>query len=208
METIMLLVMLISILVMQQAFISCEHIITIQIAGKGNKNIYSSNYNGQTPDEIYINEIKKDKRDNNYNFTEEKNNVTLIWSNSLENCCSRLFQYCWQIKEIDLSRFNNSGNENMDYMFSYCSGLASLDLTNVITSQVKNMEHMFEGCNSLKTLDLTYFDTSEVINMEYMFSGCSQLSSINFGNSNTGKVTNMKNMFSGCSSLTNFDINY
>jgi len=56
--------MLISILVMQQTFISCEHIITIQIEGTWSKNIYSYKYNGEKPKEIYINGIKQNKIDN------------------------------------------------------------------------------------------------------------------------------------------------
>ena len=143
METKLLLVMQISILFMYQAFASCEHIITIQIYGIGIKNFFdSSYYKQQKPDEIYVNGSKQTNMDNKYNST-LKYNVTFIWNNNLDDCCSKLFQYCSYINEIDLSGFNNSGNEKMDYMFSGCSDLTSLNLTYFITSQVTNMEYSF-----------------------------------------------------------------
>ena len=235
METELLLEMRILILIIYQTFIFGEHVITIQINGRGIKSFFdSSYYKNQKPDEIYINGIKQTNIENKFNSTRNYN-VTFLWNNNIDNCCSKLFQYCSYIKEIDLSRLNNSGNEIMNNMFSGCSDLISLNLVNVETFQVKNMENMFQGCRSLTTLDLGNFETSQVTNMEYMFSGCSSLSvlelntnfktqevtnmshmfsgcknlsSIKFGSPNTEKVKSMKYMFSGCSALNNFDIHY
>ena len=117
-----------------------------------------------------------------------------------------MFYDCSNITEIDLSNFDTSKVEKMDYMFHGCSSLTSLDLTNFETSKVTTMDYMFQKCSSLNTLDLSYFNTSLVTSMAYMFSECSSLVSLNLSNFKTSSVVFMFFMFSECSSLISLDL--
>ena len=54
-------------------------------------------------------------------------------------------------------------------MFYGCNSLISLDLSNFDISNVENMNYMFYECKSLKSLDITNFDTSQVVYMYNMF---------------------------------------
>ena len=60
-------------------------------------------------------------------------------------------------------------------MFYNCSSLKSIDLSSFNTTNVNNMEWMFDGCSSLKSLDLSSFNTTNVKDMRFMFDGCSSL---------------------------------
>ena len=72
------------------------------------------------PNEIYINDIKQDKVKNKYDFNETINIVILIWNNTITNC-NRMFYYCNNIIEMNLSHFDTSQVTNMGYMFCSCN---------------------------------------------------------------------------------------
>ena len=46
----------------------------------------------------------------------------------------------------------------MSKMFLYCKEIENLDLSNFYTSNVIDMSRMFEGCHNLKSLNLLNFD--------------------------------------------------
>jgi len=58
--------------------------ITLHISKTGYHKIF--NEVGATPDEICINNIIQDNRDNFYNFTKENNIINLIWNKNINNC--------------------------------------------------------------------------------------------------------------------------
>ena len=146
---------------------------------------------------------------------------------------THLFDDCYGLISLDLSKFNNSQVTDMSYMFKDCKKLSSLNLNNFNTSQVTNMSGMFSGsyalttldlsnfntsrvtdmggmfsvCNGLKSLNVSKFDTSQVTNMSSMFSDCRALPSINVSNFNTGNVTNMSAMFNNCRTLPSINVN-
>ena len=79
-------------------------------------------------------------------------------------------------------------------MFEGCYALTILDVSKFDTSSVTNMYKMFENCSKLTTLDVSGWDTSSVTNMRSMFSGCSALTELNLGNFDLTKVTNVSSM--------------
>ena len=107
--------------------------ITLKIQGPGNKNIlnqvFCRNYH---PDIIYINGNQNLTITYKYYFNEINNTVNLIWNNSINNC-SKMFYFCNDITEIDLSNFDTLNVINMSYMFYSCSKLYSLNLSNFDT---------------------------------------------------------------------------
>jgi len=62
-----------------------------------------------------------------------------------------MFQGCSELSTIDLSNFNTSRVENMDYMFRYCSELTTIKVSSSkwSTVSVTSGKYMFYGCNSL-----------------------------------------------------------
>ena len=117
-----------------------------------------------------------------------------------------MFQDCYNLKSLDLTKFDTKNVSSMYFMFYNCPNLTSLDLTNFNTKNVKNMNGMFGDCTHLTSLDLTNFNTAKVTNMGNMFLGCSNLTSLDLTNFNTAKVTDMHFMFKGCSALTSLDL--
>ena len=58
----------------------------------------------------------------------------------------------------------------MNSMFGKCNNLEYLDLSNFDTSKVNNMEYMFNKCHKLKEIKgINKFNTNEVTNMNSMF---------------------------------------
>ena len=91
-------------------------------------------------------------------------------------------------------------------MFFGCPSLTSLDVSAFDTSSVNNMEYMFYNCSNVTSLDVSGFDTSSVTNMPGVFQGCSGLTSLDVSGFDTSSVTDMYAMFHSCSSLTGLQI--
>jgi surface protein len=86
---------------------------------------------------------------------------------------------------------------NMSYMFDNCYELSSLDLSKFNTENVTNMKYMFDNCWELSSLDLSNFNTAKVEDMSYMFSDCWELSSLDLSNFYTAKVLPLINILNG-----------
>ena len=119
---------------------------------------------------------------------------------------THLFDDCYDLISLDLSKFNNSQVTDMSYMFKDCKKLSSLNLNNFNTSQVTNMSGMFNNCYGLTSIDLSDFDTHNVTNMNSMFSGSYVLTTLDLSNFNTSRVTDMGAMFSGCNGLKSLNV--
>lgn len=65
------------------------------------------------------------------------------------------------------------------------------DLSNWDTSQVNNMEYMFNNNVKVTSLDLSSWDTGKVTNMNAMFNNCSSLDQIGFENWNVESLDTM-----------------
>ena len=143
----------------------------------------------------------------NFRKLTEIENINLLDTSNVTTMTS-MFNYCYKLTSLDVSKFDTSNVTNMMYMFSNCSRLTSLDVSNFNTSQVTNMGSMFSDCSSLTSLDVSKFDTSKVTDMSSMFYSCGS-TSLDLSNFNTSNVTNMSYMFYDCSStsldLSNFD---
>jgi surface protein len=84
--------------------------------------------------------------------------------------CQNMFEFCKNIKQIDLSGFDTSKVVDMSYMFKDCDKLEQLNLSYFSTEKVNNMDYMFYNCNSLKRLNLLFFDYKKChSNGKYVF---------------------------------------
>jgi surface protein len=75
-----------------------------------------------------------------------------------------MFYECKQLKSLDLSNWDVSKIEDMDYMFYNCKQLESVgNLSDWDVSKVKDLSLMFYNCKNLKTVgDLSNWVVSGV----------------------------------------------
>ena len=158
-------------------------------------------------------ELKNFISTNKANFT---GTMKVVCDNSITNC-SRMFENCINITNLDLSNFDTSQVTSMNAMFDSCSSLTNLDVSNFNTSNVTNMGYMFSGCSSLTNLDVNGFDTGKVERTEDMFRYCSNLETIYCEQDwKSNQITNSSDMFANCTKLkgaipydsAKIDINY
>ena len=178
--------------------------ITIIINESGEQKILSNDFS-KIPEKILINGILQSTKNKKYDLKATNNNITMIW-NSLITDCTNMFNDCTKIKKIDLSKFDYSNVEAMDYMFNNCNSLESIIFNNINTPLIKSMSYMFFDCKSLISLDLNTFDTSSVTTMTNMFYGCNNLISLNINNFKTSQVIDMSYMFRYCQSLISLNL--
>ena len=119
---------------------------------------------------------------------------------------SSIFNRCSKLTNINVSTWNTSQVTNMNSMFFSGITLASINISNFNTSNVTDMSSMFSSCEKLTKLDLSNFSTSNVTDMSSMFSSCKKLTELNVSNFNTSNVTDMYYMFSSCEKLTKLDL--
>ena len=152
------------------------------------------------PSEVWVNGERRSDCEIRCNLVGNKSNIILKFEERI-NSCANFFFNLENIIAIDLSQFDFSLVENMDYMFHGCSNLEKIKFGHINTSNVKTMVHTFYRCSNLISLDLSNFDTSNVENMASLFCACSNLKYLDLSNFNTPKLTNIENMFMVCESL-------
>ena len=115
---------------------------------------------------------------------------------------SHMFFNRQTLETVDLSSFESSHVNNMEYMFYFCFKLKNLNLKNLDTSNVTNLNYAFSmlGTNSSEIdLDLSEFNTSKVTSMKYTFdrtgSGSERVK-LNVSNWDTSNVTSVTSLFS------------
>ena len=61
-----------------------------------------------------------------------------------------MFQWCTNMKSLNLSNWNTSNVQYMNYMFYMCQNLVDLSgIANWDTNNITNIEKMFGDCNNL-----------------------------------------------------------
>ena len=110
---------------------SFSNIITLKIRKKGNNiKILSDSFSrSYYPQKIKINDKIQNDVSNKYNFIQKNNIINLIWDNNI-NSCKNMFNGCFDISEIDVSKFDSRTISVTEYMFKDCSALTSINLNN------------------------------------------------------------------------------
>lgn len=117
---------------------------------------------------------------------------------------SSMFSNCY-FRKLDVSTFDTSSVEQMDYMFYGCNGLTELDLRNFDTSKVTNMSNLFCLASKLTKLDISSFVTEKVTDMSFMFSYI-EMTELDLSHFRTPKLTTMAYMFSGSDMLKSIEL--
>ena len=124
---------------------------------------------------------------------------TIVIDKSFKYTSNTLHQYFRDFSEVveieGLEYMDTYGVSNFEEMFDNCYSLQYLDLSKFDTSQATDMENMFQGCTSLKSVDLSGFDTSKVNFMNYLFAFCESLISIDLSSFNTSLVNHNPSIY-------------
>ena len=118
----------------------------------------------------------------------------------------RLFWYCRNLRQLDLTGVYTGNATTMSGMFGFCEALEEVDLSLLDTGKVEGIGGMFLGCASLKRANLSALDTASLKVTEGLFAGCAALESVELEGFDTGLVVDMSYMFSGCGSLKALDV--
>ena len=68
---------------------------------------------------------------------------------------------------INLSTFDTSNVNSIEYMFSGCKALFNLDLSNFDTSRVTSLVGFFDHCSNLTYIDISNFSSQSLIDKDY-----------------------------------------
>ncbi len=114
-----------------------------------------------------------------------------------------------KFKYIDISGWDVSNVESMQYMFYRCEKLESVgDISKWNVSKVTDMNSMFHGCKYFNQ-DISGWNVSNVENMRNMFCDCKSFNQ-DISKWDVSSVTDTRNMFCDCKSfnqdLSNWDI--
>ncbi len=131
---------------------------------------------------------------NHYTTLTTINGLTMLDTGVVTNMRD-MFWNCYELTNVDVSKFNTSNVQSFAVMFMSCKKLTSIDVSKFDTSSATDMSMMFYNCDKLTSIDVTNFDTSNVTNMQKMFWNCNKLTTLDLSNFNTSKVTNMDTMF-------------
>ena len=184
-------------------YISEIHLV---IKGKGTQNILDDTFI-TSPSEVIVNGISKGNLcQKTCDLDEDINNVIIKFDKQIKSC-SMMFNQFKNIIEIDLSNFDASEVNDMQFMFTNCENLEKINFGNINTSSVENLRYLFSGCAKLISIDLSKINTSNVKDMESTFSHCTNLKYLDLSNFDTSNVQNMNWMFYNCQSLIYLNLN-
>ncbi|WP_301389864.1 BspA family leucine-rich repeat surface protein [Enterococcus entomosocium] len=79
-----------------------------------------------------------------------------------------MFMFTTRLRELDMSTWDVSNVESMDYLF-HESNFTTLDLSTWDVSRVRHMHYMFSNTVALNNLDVTGWNTESVISFDRMF---------------------------------------
>ena len=131
-------------------------------------------------------------------------NLTNIDLSKLKVRC--LFRDCNSLKEIKFGK-QTINDYYATQMFEYCYNLKNVDLYNLDVSKVGAMGNMFYNCDSLTIVDLSTWDMNNVKYMDRMFYWCSKLKSV-IMKGGVSKLTSVTNMFANITDVTNGKLYY
>ena len=103
-------------------FLSEIHLI---ISGHGNQSFLNDSFEFE-PSEVIVNGISRNECQKFCEFEKAENNVTLYFNENVTNC-KYMFSQIFNLKEIDLSKFDCSSSTSMLDMFRNCTNLEKIN---------------------------------------------------------------------------------
>lgn len=117
-----------------------------------------------------------------------------------------LFKGCTELRHLDLTGLDTSGEKSLACLFKGCAMLRRVDLSPLDTSAVEDMRQMFFGCRGLEEADLSCLDTSQVQTMAHLFHNCHALRRASLRGLDLSRVESLWSAFDHCESLEDLDL--
>jgi len=122
---------------------------------------------------------------------------------------SYAFSNCYNLKSIDLSKFNLNLITSFEYLFYSCSSLETIIFPEQKINNIESFFHTFDNCTKLKSIDLTNISFLNVKDIGFMFTNCSDILEIKFDkNEQVTSINNMNGTFANCTSITSIDLGH
>ena len=78
------------------------------------------------------------------------------------------------MKKIDISNFNTSSCQQIDYMFYGCVSITEVDMIKWDMTNISSMNYLFSGCSSLAKIKMSMnFKSPDNVSKNYIFNGIS-----------------------------------
>lgn len=129
------------------------------------------------------------------------------WDTSAAENMDYMFTRCTKLKTLNLSGWDLSNVTSMKQMFITCSALTSIgDTSGWVASKCQSVNWMFGNCEELRSLDLTKFITNACTDMSKMFQNCTKLEQVICTEWDTSNVTSFERLFDKCISLKTINL--
>ena len=149
---------------MSGMFLNCNQLEKLNLNSFNTKNVIDMNYMFQNC--FSLKELITDK--NNFNTENVKkmcnmfkgcnnlNNLNLSLNTKKANLISFMFENCYNLEALDLSKFNTKNVKNMSKIFKSCKKLSTIDISTFSFENIKEnqMTNMFDECDSLTTIKI------------------------------------------------------
>ena len=95
-----------------------------------------------------------------------------------------MFDGCFKLKSIDVSKFNSSKCKDINHMFRDCNSITEINMFNWDMSSLQKdkdgffLYGIFDGCNNLKTIIMSGNYKSKIFGKTLPFDGLSKNGSI------------------------------
>jgi surface protein len=129
------------------------------------------------------------------------------WNTTNLTDSSRMFNFCYDLLELDLNSWDVSNVTTMLSMFNNCQSIHTINIADWDVTSVTNMGDLFHGCFDLVNLDLSKWDPSSNTNLYRIFDSCTSITSLDVAGWCRSAHTNLYQAFYKCNALTVLDVN-
>ena len=144
---------------------------------------------------------------NMFRHCENLTSIACEWNVNNVTDAILMFDHCYKLQHLDVSKWNTTKFVNIYAMFRNCSLLSNIDVSNWnITNKVTSVYGIFEGCSSMTSVDITNWDLSNVTDIYFLFSRCEALKYVDLRNITSASIRNSSYFISACYNLTTLDI--
>jgi surface protein len=108
---------------------------------------------------------------------------------------SGMFSYCSRLKEIDVSGFDTSNVEIMEFMFWSCQSLTRLEFADWDVRKVTTFDHFLAKCTSLADYDVSKWEVTDKCTRLYAMFHDTRVESLDIRGWDTSNVITFGQMF-------------
>lgn len=153
------------------------------------------------PENFYPESLNNAFRNQDCTYVDTSN-----WDGSIVSDLTSAFEYCQNLKSIDLSFLNPDKSENeyidsLDYAFSDCPELEAISGTKDVHIHSSSLDYLFQNDSSLIQINPLDVDNGQLKTMNGTFQNCSSLKELPLDIRKLSSIESMNYCFAGCKEL-------